>query len=43
MVLITHHLGDPQVDEQVVIQRVGVALGAVSVRQTTVAQQALQN
>ena len=38
--LYTYHLGGPQVDEQVVIQRVGVTQGVVSVRQT---QPGLQN
>ena len=32
MLIITYRLGGQQVDEQVLIQRVGVVLGAVSVR-----------
>ena len=42
MQLITYHLGGPQVDEQVVIHGVGVALGVFPTRQT-MAKSALQN
>ena len=43
MLLITYHLGGPQVHGQVVKQRVGVALGVFLVRRIILDQSALQS